>query len=271
MKKEYILRGAFILISLFVLLGIILAFSPRVSSKATDYTYVQQNIQVMEDFEYTNSTTSEECLTKIKDCNSYIFDLKEQVVDANTEQQAYTEIARVLEIKSQYIVDYNNLLEYEAEEAKWQEKAAEYPEATYIWRYMKEEFGWSDEVCAGIMGNMMSECGGQTLKGLSNWAVDGSSGYGLIQWIGGRRRAIEKKYGSHPTIEEQLLFMRDEMYGTNGVTNQLYKEGWLEAIMNSDTPEKAAANFARYFERPASSNYTVRQNNARKAYNFFVD
>ena len=44
----------------------------------------------------------------------------------------------------------------------WAEKEAKYPVATYIWRYMKD-LGWSDAVCAGIMGNMMAEVGGHTL------------------------------------------------------------------------------------------------------------
>ena len=50
-----------------------------------------------------------------------------------------------------------------AEEERWQEKMKKYPVATEVWLYMKD-LGWSDSVCAGIMGNMMSEVGGKTLK-----------------------------------------------------------------------------------------------------------
>ena len=39
----------------------------------------------------------------------------------------------------------------------------EYPAATVIWITLKEE-GFSDEVIAGIIGNLMAEVGGQTLN-----------------------------------------------------------------------------------------------------------
>ena len=39
----------------------------------------------------------------------------------------------------------------------------EYPEAYKIWHYLKK-LGYNDYVCAGIMGNIMAECGGQTLN-----------------------------------------------------------------------------------------------------------
>ena len=38
-----------------------------------------------------------------------------------------------------------------------------YPTAEYVWAFLKKQ-GFSDTVAAGIMGNMMAEVGGQTLK-----------------------------------------------------------------------------------------------------------
>lgn len=225
--------------------------------------------EVVEIIEYNEYFTSQEVANAIIEIDEYCDRLQVTMNEyGELTSILQKEMERVQKIKVQYEEDYTNL---KMEEDKWAEREAEYPEATFIWLYMRNEFQWSPEVCAGIMGNMMSECGGQTLKGLSNWDADGNSGYGLIQWIGGRRKAIEAKYGSHPSIEEQLIFMKDEMFGTNGVTNQLYIAGWLEAIMNSKTPEQAAARFACYFERPASTYYGVRQRNARVAYNYFVD
>lgn len=266
MKKEYILRGAFVLISLFILIGVILALTPVVSSNTAEHPYAQ--IELQENFEYSISDTSEECLNKIKNCNTYIYNLKEQVKDFNTEKQAYDEIAKVLEIKNQYLIDYNNLLETEKEEAKWQEKAAKYPEATRVWRYMKEEFGWNDELCAGIMGNIMAEIGGGTLD-FSRWNWNANT-FGMIQWLGSRKKAIKAKYGEIATIEQQLDFMKDEMFGENGVRQQLSKNQ-LNAIINGKSPEAIAYDFARYFERCSPGSYAPRRGYARKAYNFFVD
>lgn len=179
------------------------------------------------------------------------------------------EIKRVNAIISIYEHDLELLERREAEEAKWEARREEYLIATEVWLYMKTNFGWSDEVCAGIMGNIMAEIAGGTLN-FSNWNANGSSGYGMIQWIGSRRKGIESRYGKEPTIEEQLLYMRDEMFGANGVKQQI-SNGQLNTIMNGETPEQIAYDFARYFERCASVHYAKRRGYARTAYEYFVD
>lgn len=151
----------------------------------------------------------------------------------------------------------------------WETRAQEFPVATEVWLYMKNEFGWNDIVCAGIMGNLMAECGGCWTHDL-NWQDDGNQSFGLAQWTKGRRAAIFAKYGSLPTVKEQLEFMRDEMYGTNGVTKQLFKEEYLDTIMNAATPEGCAYAFAQYFERCNERHWAPRKGYARTAYEYFV-
>ena len=151
---------------------------------------------------------------------------------------------------------------------KWEVRASEYPVATQVWLYMKEEFGWSDTVCSGIMGNMMAECGGCWTSDL-DWDVSSSSGYGMIQWLGGRKQQLFNIYGSSPSIEDQLNFMKDELYGTNGVTKQV-TDSQLNKIMNADSPEDCAYAFACYFERCGEGHRWVRRDYARRAYDYFV-
>lgn len=151
---------------------------------------------------------------------------------------------------------------------KWEVRASEYPVATQVWLYMKEEFGWSDTVCAGIIGNMMAECGGCWTQDL-DWDVSSSSGYGMIQWLGGRKQQLFNIYGSSPSIEDQLNFMKDELYGTNGVTKQV-TDSQLNKIMNADSPEDCAYAFACYFERCGEGHRLVRRDYARRAYDYFV-
>lgn len=160
------------------------------------------------------------------------------------------------------------LKEVKNENLKWSAKYNQYPAATIAWIYMTEELGWSDAVAAGIIGNMMSECGGQTLTLV--WDSNSGSGYGLIQWIGNRRASIKEKYGETPTVIEQIEFVKDELYGTNGVTQQV-TDKQRDLILNAASPEQCAAEFARWFERPASNNYSTRQSNAIKAYKYFCD
>lgn len=151
---------------------------------------------------------------------------------------------------------------------KWEVRASEYPVATQVWLYMKEEFGWSDTVCAGIIGNMMAECGGCWTQDL-DWDVSSSSGYGMIQWLGGRKQQLFNIYGSSPSVEDQLNFIKDELYGTNGVTKQV-TDSQLNKIMNAESPEDCAYAFACYFERCGEGHRWVRRDYARRAYDYFV-
>lgn len=143
----------------------------------------------------------------------------------------------------------------------------EYPEARLIWNTIKS-WGYSDNVVAGIIGNMMAEVGGGTLAGLSNWHTDGC-GYGLIQWTSGRQRLLKQLYGSRPNIEQQLQFIKNELTGQNSVNRQVTEAQYNE-LLNANSPEAAAMTFARYYERCGSSYRAKRQSFARTAYNYFV-
>ena len=172
------------------------------------------------------------------------------------------------EVKNEFEKVQNELEEIKKENSKWSGKYDQYPAATVAWIYMTEELKWSDAVAAGILGNMMSECGGQTLT--LDWDDNDDSGYGLIQWIGDRRISIKAKYGETPTVIEQLEFVKDELYGTNGVTQQVTNQQ-RELILNATSPEQCAAYFAQWFERPLSNDYSRRKSNAVKAYSYFCE
>lgn len=143
----------------------------------------------------------------------------------------------------------------------------EYPEARLIWNTIKS-WGYSDNVVAGIIGNMMAEVGGGTLAGLSNWHTDGC-GYGLIRWTSGRQKLLKQLYGARPNIEQQLQFIKNELTGQNGVNRQVTEAQYNE-LLNAGSPEAAAMTFAKYYERCGSSYRAKRQTFARTAYNYFV-
>ena len=175
---------------------------------------------------------------------------------------------RDVEIAISNCIFYEEKAEVLLEQRKWEERAAEYPVATEAWLYMKNELGFSDTVCAGIMGNMMAECGGCWTSDL-DWDASGSSGYGMIQWLGGRKRQLFNIYGSKPSVENQLDFMKNELYGTNGVTKQV-TDSQLNKIMNAESPEECAFAFATYFERCGEEHRSIRREYARRAYEYFV-
>ena len=167
------------------------------------------------------------------------------------------------------VVYYQEQFEIWEEKHKWEVRASEYPVATQVWLYMKNELGYNDIVCAGIMGNMMAECGGCWTSDL-DWEAGKSGGpYGMIQWLGGRKQQLFSMYGNTPSIEDQLNFMHDELYGTDGVTWQV-TQSQLDKIMGAETPEECAYAFACYFERCGEGHRAPRRGYARRAYEYFV-
>lgn len=221
---------------------------------------------------YISPENKEDALAKQHLNEKYIFQISELVYNATTWEEYNAiaplideEVARVRDINKAYSVDYDLFVQAEWD-AKWEAKMEEYPVATTAWLYMKS-LGWSDTVCAGIMGNLMAETGGGTLN--LDWDSNGSSGYGLIQWIGSRRSAIKNRYGEFPTTEQQIQFVYDELYGENGASRQV-TSSQLKAIMEADSPEECAYAFACYYERCAAQHRPIRRGYARHAYEYFV-
>lgn len=149
-----------------------------------------------------------------------------------------------------------------AEEAKWATKATEYPVATQIWRYMKAQ-GWNDYVCAGIMGNLMAEVGGQTLD--IRYTLSSSGYYGMCQWS----RGYSKVWGAG--LETQCDFLRDTIKYEFDTYGFKYQKGFnFNSFLNMTDAQQAALAFAKSYERCSSGSYGVRQKNALRAYNYFV-
>lgn len=150
-----------------------------------------------------------------------------------------------------------------SEAAKWDKKKAEYPAATEIWLYMKN-LGWNDYVCAGIMGNLMAEVGGQTLD-IKYWLY-GSGYYGMCQW--------SKSYGRvwGTDLAYQCDFLRDTIGYEFNTYGYAYNKGFnFDSFLKLSNERDAAKAFAKCYERCSSSTYSIRQNNAEKAYDYFVN
>lgn len=241
---------------------------------------IQNNLKI---FNYTSPKNKEEAQLKYQEIIDYIEKIYSIIPPAHKTDlyiKAYLIASPNLianrEVAEHYKNDYETFLEIENEQLKWKARKKEYPEATHIWLYMRNEFNWSPETCAGIIGNMMAEVGGGTLD-LSDWDLDESCGYGLIQWIDGRRKILNQRYGKRPTIEEQLKYMYDEMFGYNNTEKQIYNlkyKNALSIIINKsgeETPEHIAFVFATEFERCANQHREMRKGYARIAYEYFMD
>ena len=169
------------------------------------------------------------------------------------------ECAKIDELIAQYTADANHL-------QFWRVRAEEYPAATQVWLYMKD-LGWSDYVCAGIMGNMMAECGGQTLD--IDWRLYDHTGwfYGICQWsmyYFPEARDLE--------LEQQLDYLRDTIEGEFDYAGFCYYSGFTyEDFLEMTNCRDIALAFAKVYERCGSGSYSIRQRNAEVAYEYFVE
>lgn len=221
-------------------------------------------------FEYLADLPIEDIEVVIGELEAYIALLEETKAGLPTDHADYEQAAFMIdealneleEIIHCYQVDLEELLE----EARWARKMEEYPVMTTIWLYMRDHFGWSKELCAGVIGNILAEAGGgYTMKIPTKIAKTGP--YGLCQWLGGRKNEIVKRYGYDATVEEQLEFMYDEIFGTDGVKQQI-TDSQRTKLLNSTSPEDAAIKFCRWFERPGGTG-NIRKKYARKVYEYF--
>lgn len=149
------------------------------------------------------------------------------------------------------------------EEKYWNKKRNQYPVATEIWLYLKNE-GYNDYVCAGILGNLMAEVGGQTLN--INPLRSGHGYYGMCQWS---TKYYPKVVGED--LNGQLEFLNSNIKTIINKYGKNYKSDFNHFKFKKLKNEKEAAKaFAACYERCASYTYSQRMKNATVAYEYFV-
>lgn len=164
-----------------------------------------------------------------------------------------------------YTNRYNELYT-ESGQQRWDAKKAEYPAATAVWLYMKN-LGWNDYVCAGIMGNMMSECGGQTLALQPNIYNPSGNYYGLCQWS---RKYYPSVIGT--SLETQMNFLASTIEPQMNTYGSRYKSGFnYNQFLQLNSTAAATEAFTKCYERAGMSSLGKRQSNAAIAYNYFVN
>ena len=151
----------------------------------------------------------------------------------------------------------------EVKEKFWNRKKKENPIATKIWLYFKE-IGYNDYICAGILGNIMAEVGGQTLN--IRHMVQGNGYYGMCQW--------STYYSPHvvgKNLEEQCEHLSKTIKkAMDNYGNNYYSGFNYEKFLELNDEKAAALAFALCYERCSSASHNQRQLNATVAYEYFV-
>lgn len=238
----------------------------------TEEVKVPEVLKHFKEMTYVESNDKAVLTAELETCKDYEFRLINLMNNKDLTDERHLVEEELMDVRSLEVEYQEDINAIEAEEARieamWSEKAGSYPVATQVWRYMKEELGWNDYVCAGVMGNMMAEVGGQTLN--LNPYLYGHSGanyYGLCQWSSRYYPSIQGA-----DVDAQLDFLASTVKKELDTYGYLFRSGLdYEAFCNLTDAEDAAMAFAKAYERCGSGSYGVRQRNAINAYNYFVE
>lgn len=249
--------------------------STIMNTEETNTTSTPIETVILKEFQehkYIEPLTSEEALNRSSEIIAYIdilWNMLPPQYEVENYKRAYAiiypEIKQMIMLNEQYCRDYDRLIIEEEEAAKWAARAAEYPVATQVWLYMKDTLGWNEYVCAGVMGNMMEECGGQTLN-LNPQARNSSSGcYGICQW-----HPIYYPDIQNANLETQLQLLgvsTEQIF--NGSAGREFDIDYEEFLSLTDY-HQVAKYFNDVYERPGYYS-SQRGKNAEAAYKYFVD
>ena len=242
------------------------------TTNSEDYIPSETNELMLIDKPLVHTTDKQQLLDLIQKCNGYKDAAHGMAVSARALGYSDSNPIIVLAQKewfaaeeqlAYYTKQLNAVLAAE-EQSKWAAKEKEHPAATTIWKYFKD-LGYNDYVCAGIMGNLMAEVGGQTLD--IQWWLKGNGYYGMCQWSQGYKSQI---WGAD--LQGQLDFLRDTIKYELDTFGFVYSKGFnYDQFLSLNSVEAAAKAFAKCYERCGSGSYSIRQKNAVVAYDYFVD
>lgn len=76
-----------------------------------------------------------------------------------------------------------------------------------IWDYLTDKKGIPQTQAIGILSNIAAESGGDTT------ALGTAGDFGIQQWLGPRKKELQRRYGKKPTLTQQLDYLVDEYQG----------------------------------------------------------
>lgn len=244
-----------ILIIVFLIIGIITTTS---EATTTSEPAIELTGIFIEYVESNNKTFIKEQIEECKVVMDHAHDMAESARSLGYEEEHPV----IVLAKKEWNNAKTNLTNYEDQLEKI--KIAEinkYPEAAKIWYYLKN-LGYNDYICAGIMGNLMSETGGNTLNLDPNLTT--KNYYGICQW--------SKSYSTiwYKGLDAQCEYLKNTIKYEIDSYGDFYKKNFTyNDFLNIKDEKEAALIFAKCYERCSSRSYSKRQNNATKALKYF--
>lgn len=277
MKK----RCTVILFGLIVLLGAIISNRLNVSTESVTLTTSEASIPseaIAQAINYKEGLSKAELQAALYYNESIIGSLEMQLqtlipIDQRLmRDDIYTYFINLIEVNNLKYQEQSDII-LAAEEAEKKEallhsptqtqcQEDKYVAATYIWNYLHDQ-GFNDYVSAGILGNIMTEVGGNTLY--IQWWLYGPCYYGMCQW----NNAYTQVWGTD--LKTQCDFLMSNIRYEIDTFGFVYQSGFKYNNFCQLQDARAAARcFAQSYERCGSGSYGIRESNALIAYNYFV-
>lgn len=262
MKKNSKINIAAKLVGIFILFTILTTFSLAACHEVADTSDDTSSSVSMEDSS-SISTIGPEASDDVTPSDDVVPETSTSTISTTPETEPSTTVPET----SIPILEDITPPQYSEEDMFWEYAKAQYPVATEIWLTMKS-FGWTDAACAGIMGNIMRECGGDSLKYINpNLYNSTNTHYGLIQWSKRYYPDIQPTATWTPSIEEQLTYLRYTIINQKSLHhNYGFTEGYL---LTATSYIDVAKVFCEGYERP-NEGTSRRERNAEVAWEYYV-
>lgn len=203
---------------------------------------------------YYDPDATKEFLAKIQTSIIELNCLNESDYTLKAWELTQQERTRLVDLEAKVASDLTHYLTWETE----------YYYATKTWEYLMQR-GYSREITSAIIGNMMVETSGGTLKLKPNIYSPSKNYYGLCQW------SLKYYPGTKDLpFEHQLDYLTGNMPWEFNTFGGLYQEGFTyEDFLVLEDVNEAALVFAQVYERCGPESFKLRQEAAVKAYNYF--
>ncbi len=136
--------------------------------------------------------------------------------------------------------------------------------------FIAPERGLTPAQSAGIVGNLMLESGGNTT--VNPDALNSIGAYGIAQWLGGRKDALEAYAASKGKPKNDLSIQLEFLWSELSAGNQISattKKDFLSSVTPQTTPGEAAKIFEDTFERSGGAGIPQRVSNAESVFASF--
>lgn len=208
----------------------------------------------------------------ISECHTVIAEYDKLLSSISEEHPQYNDIVQSKTLLLGAIDEYSSLLD-----RHWKSREEKHPVMTYIWRDLRKH-GWSDEVVAGIIGNLIAEAGGMGYQDI-DWQTysydnNGNLYYGICQWA----LKYVSELHTNSSLDNQLDYLKSSI---KRELNTLYSRSFRDSFgllelryddfVKIDNPHDAAIAFAVCYERCASRYVTCRGPLAEKTYEYFIN